>query len=92
MTDRREERDRERRERRRQRRKAREAAERRLDELREAWRRRREDGEEKRKNQPVRGREGADAPLVTTPPEPDEPRGAGREPAPKIRRRRRRLA
>ena len=45
MTDRRAERDRERREKRR----AREAAERRLAELREAWRRRREDGEQSRK-------------------------------------------
>ena len=45
MTNRRAERDRQRRERR----KAREAAERRLDELREAWHRRREDGEQSRK-------------------------------------------
>jgi hypothetical protein len=45
MTDRRAERARERR----ARRKARKAAERRLDELRDAWRRRREGGEESRK-------------------------------------------
>ena len=43
MRDRREERDRERRERRRERRRAREAAERRHDELKEAWRLRREE-------------------------------------------------
>jgi hypothetical protein len=45
MTNRRAERDRQRRERR----KAREAAERRLDELREAWHHHREDGEQSRK-------------------------------------------
>jgi hypothetical protein len=94
MTDRRAERDRERRERR----KAREAEERRreewnrqrkrrFEELREAWLRN-HPGEEKG----GKGRAGAagvsDAPLATTPPEADEPRGAGREPAPKTQRRR----
>ncbi len=54
MTDRRAERDRERRERR----EAREAAERRHDELKEAWRRRRADEEERKKGRPVRIRRG----------------------------------